>query len=91
MDKKSFEWKSMFFFAFFNLNNFLLLSGTFQPYLIIETQFYQNCHTAEAPSIPEHIFKVWKQIRKLILYSGKIKETYLTWVKKAQILSFLRT
>jgi membrane protease YdiL (CAAX protease family) len=84
--------KYVFFsLAFFTSITFLLLSGTFQPYLIFETQFYQICHTAKAPSIPEHIFKIWKPIWKLILYSGKVKETYFTSVKKAQILSFLRT
>ena len=83
--------KKYFFLLFPTSINFLLLSGTFPPYLILETQYYQNGHTATAPSIPEHIFKIWKPIWKLILYSGKITETYFTSVKKAQILSFLST
>ena len=48
VDKKNFEWKSMFFFP--TSLPFLLLPATFQPYLICETQFYQNCHTAKAPA-----------------------------------------
>ena len=58
MDKKSFEWKSMFFLVFSTSITFLLLLATFQPYLICETQFYQNFPTAKAPSISEHIFNI---------------------------------
>ena len=48
---------------------FLLLPVTFQPYLIFETQYYQNCHTAKAPSIPEHIYlQKWS---KMLLNLGK--------------------
>ena len=36
--------------------------------------------------ILKHIFKVWKPKRKLILYYGKVKETYFTLVKKTNIL-----
>ena len=55
------------YLLFSTSKTFLLLLVTFKPYLIFETQVYQNCHTAKAPSIPEHIFKIWKPIRKLIL------------------------
>ena len=55
------------FLLFSTSITFLLLPVTFKPYLIFETQFYQNCHTAKAPSIPENIFKIWKPIRKLVL------------------------
>ena len=34
---------------------------------------------------------VWKPNRKLILYYGKVKETYFPSVKKAKILSFVGT
>ena len=70
---------------------FLLLPATFQPYLICVTKFQQNCHLAKAPSISEHIFNIWKLIRKLVLQYDKVKDTYFISVKKAQILSFLRT
>ena len=53
--------------------------------------FYHNYHKAKAPSIPKHIFKVRKPNCKLILYYGKVVETFLTSVKNAKIMSFLRT
>ena len=53
--------------------------------------FYHNYHKAKAPSIPKHIFKVRKPNCKLILYYGKVMETFLTSVKNAKIMSFLRT
>ena len=71
--------------------NFLLLTVTYQPYWIFKTLFNQNYHIAKAPSIPKHMFKVWKPNRKLILYYGKVKETTFTSVKKTTILSFLGT
>ena len=48
-------------------------------------QLYQTCHTVKAPSIQD-IFKILKPIQELILQYGKIKETFFTLVKKAQIL-----
>ena len=83
--------KKYFYLVFSTSINILLLPATFQPHLICETQFYQNCHTAKAPSISEHIFNIWKPIRKLVLQYGKVQETYITSVKKAQILSSSRT
>ena len=38
--------KKYVFLLFSTSITFLLLPVTFQPYLIFETQFYQNCHTA---------------------------------------------
>ena len=70
---------------------FLLLTVTYQPYLIFWALLYQNYHTAKAHSIPKHIFKIWKLNRKLVSYYGKVKETNFTSVKKAKILSFLGT
>ena len=71
-------------FGVFPLQTCLLLRALFQPHLICETQFYQNCHTAKASSISEHIFNIWKPIQKLVLYYGKVKEAYFTSVNKAQ-------
>ena len=90
MDKKSFEWKSIYIF-FFHFNNFFVTPSPFQSCLICETQFYQNCHRAKGPSISEHIFNILKPIQKLVLWYGNVKETYFTSVKMAKILSFLRT
>ena len=58
---------NMFFCCFFHFNNFFVTPGHIPVIFIFETQFYQNCHIAKLPSIPEHIFKIWKPIRKLIL------------------------
>ena len=63
----------------------MLLTVTYRQYLICLTGIYQNCHIAKAPSILKHTFKIWKLKWKLILYYGKVKESYFTSVKKAKI------
>ena len=45
-------------------------------------------HIAKAPSILKHIFKAWKPKQKLILYHGKVKETYFTSVKRQNFCNF---
>ena len=64
---------------------------TYQPYLIFETECYQHYHIAKAHSISKYTFKVEKPNRKLILFYAKVKETFLTSVKKAKTLSFFGT
>ena len=82
----------IFLFFFFPTSiTFQLLTVTHRPYLIFQTLFYQNYHIAQAPGILKHIFKAWKPKRELILYYGKVKETYLTSVKIAKKNSFLGT
>ena len=53
----------------------------------------QNYHKAKAPIIPNyiHAFEIWKPNRKLLLYYGKVKETYFTLGKKVKLLLFLGT
>ena len=44
---------------------FFSLQATFKQYLICETQIYQNCHTAKAPSISsifENQYKILKAV-----------------------------
>ena len=90
VNKVSFEWKSMFF-CFFPLQIFFVTHGHIPPIFNFLTWFFLNYHIAKAPTIPKHIFKAWKPNQKLILCYGKVRETYLTSVKKVNILSFLGT
>ena len=79
--------KKYVFFLLFPTSIPFFVTQSHKPAILsfCSTWFYQNYHQ-KAPSIPKHIFKVWKPNRKLILYYGKVKETYFTSVKKAKIL-----
>ena len=87
----SFEWKKVFvFFAVSHFNNFFVTHDHIPSIFNLLDQNYQ---TAKTPIIPNYIqtFKIWKPNRKLILYYGKVKETFFTLGKKVKLLLFLGT
>ena len=84
VDKIGFECKSMFF-ALSHFDNFFVTHGHIPAIFNFLDLILSELSHSQSPSILKHIFKVWKPKRKLILYYGKVKETYFTSVKKAQV------
>ena len=67
----------------------LLLTVIYRPFFF--DLILSELSHSQSSSILKHIFKVWKQKRKLILYYGKVKETYFPSFKAAKQVSFLGT
>ena len=85
--------KSMFF-AFSHFKYFFVTHGHIPAifnFLDLILSQLSHSHIHIHIHIPKHIFEVWKQNQKFILYYGKVREIYLTSVKKVNILSILGT
>ena len=77
------------YFSFPHFNNFFVTHGHIPAIFMFLDMMLTELSHSQSPNILKHIFKVWKPKQKLILYHGKVKETFFISFKKAKMLKFL--
>ena len=81
--------EKVYFLLFPTSITFLVLTVTYQPYLVFETECYKHYHIAKAHSISKHTFKVWKPKGNSFYIRPKSRKPFSLELKRPRFCHFL--